>query len=225
MLQKKKTSRDIPRSLLCTSNSGIVGEPVVKEEDDLEQKIMNNMLTNPVEQTSLGIQPSVNASPLINKKKKKSRRGLVQTQFIKVRKKERNKIKFIVSYMMNLMQFIFKLQPRTEQDKLYGMQEMKRYKEIKEKLRREKKRRAMKNLPALLLDEEDDSLADTSLNDSTVDVDDSLINNKFITSSIDELDMWKNQSAKRIDNKNTKKTNKKPETSANVLIEKRFRKW
>ncbi|CAO1404735.1 unnamed protein product [Diamesa serratosioi] len=88
-----------------------------EDEDELEQKILNNMLINPliVEQAS----PSPMLLNMVvdpRKKKKKSRRGLTTMKFIR---------------------------PRTEEDKLYGKAEMRRYREVKEKLRRNKKRRLM----------------------------------------------------------------------------------
>lgn len=85
MLQKKRQSKEIKKN---TVNTGVFSGHNMggaNEEDDLEQKIMNNMLTNPAEQTSLGISSiTVNSSPITTKKKKKSRRGLVQTKFIRV---------------------------------------------------------------------------------------------------------------------------------------------
>ncbi len=166
LLQRKRANKELAAKAAASIRiiGNINNEP---EEDDLEKQIMNNMLTNPAEQatqsilSTLNLSASINASPIVTKKKKKSRRGLASAKFIK---------------------------PRTEEDKLYGIQEMKRYKEIKEKLRREKKRRMLKGLPPPD-DDDEDELNDSGLTDSSVDIDDTIISNKFMTSSIDELDL------------------------------------
>lgn len=82
---------------------------------------------------------------------------------------------------------------------MYGQQETKRYKETKERIRREKRRRASKNLPPASFDEEDESesLTDSSFTDTSADIeDDSFISSKFIT--VDELDMFKNRKVEKI---------------------------
>ncbi|CAO1407176.1 unnamed protein product [Diamesa tonsa] len=96
------------------------------------------------------------------KKKKKSRRGLTTMKFIR---------------------------PRTDEDKLYGKAEMRRYREVKEKLRRDKKRRLMMDAAGIPnLDDEDD---DSFVNDSSADLDDSLASSSdsLTCSIVDELDI------------------------------------
>lgn len=201
LLLKKRANKDLAAKAAANlSVSGTNNEE--PDEDDLEQRIMNNMLTNPAEQAtqpilaSLNLSTPINASPIINKKKKKSRRGLTQSKFIKV-----SFFYFSLRRILFLTETSIIFQPRTEEDKLYGIQEMKRYKEVKEKLRREKKRRMLKGLPPA--DDEDDdedlgNLNDSGLTDSSVDIDDTIINNKFMTSSIDELDMWNKRQQEKI---------------------------
>lgn len=128
MLKKKK-------QLLLSQSTNVPSNDMITEEDDLEKKIMNNMLSNPPDQ-------AIKLSQLPSKKclKKKSRRGLSTMKFIR---------------------------PRTEEDKLYGRTETKRYKEVKEKLRRDKKRRMLLGEQHVDHsgdeDEEDSSLNETSL--------------------------------------------------------------
>ena len=92
MLEKKKLKniQKISMSLEAESAFEALGE------EDLELKIMNNMLSHPVDQpmditqspNALNVSnPSLHVSPdtqTISHKKKKSRRGLVQTKLIKV---------------------------------------------------------------------------------------------------------------------------------------------
>lgn len=165
MLQRKRQllSAQSSKSNIVDAVEGRAGE-VLLDEDELEQKILNNMLINPliVEQAS----PSPMLLSMVvdpRKKKKKSRRGLATMKFIR---------------------------PRTEEDKLYGKAEMRRYREVKEKLRRNKKRRLMMDaagIPPNLDDEDDDSF----VNDSSADLDDSLASSSdsLTCSMVDELDI------------------------------------
>lgn len=165
MLQRKRQllSAQSSKTKIVDAVEGRAGE-VLLDEDDLEQKILNNMLINPliVEQAS----PSPMLLNMVvdpRKKKKKSRRGLATMKFIR---------------------------PRTEEDKLYGKAEMRRYREVKEKLRRDKKRRLMMDaagIPSNLEDDEDDNF----VNDSSVDLDDSLASSSdsLTCSIVDELDI------------------------------------
>jgi len=137
MLKKKK-------QLMQSQSTNLPSNDMITEEDDLEKKIMNNMLSNPPDQ-------AIKLSQLPAKKclKKKSRRGLSTMKFIR---------------------------PRTEEDKLYGRTETKRYKEVKEKLRRDKKRR-------MLLGEQH---AEHSGDD---DEEDSSLNEASLAKIVDELDI------------------------------------
>lgn len=165
MLQRKRQllGAQSSKSKTIEATEGRAGE-VLLDEDDLEQKILNNMLINPliVEQAS----PSPMLLNMVvdpRKKKKKSRRGLATMKFIR---------------------------PRTDEDKLYGKAEMRRYREVKEKLRRDKKRRLMMDaagIPSNLDDEDDDSF----VNDSSADLDDSLASSSdsLTCSMVDELDI------------------------------------
>ena len=92
MLEKKKLKniQKISMSLEAESAFETLGE------EDLELKIMNNMLSHPVDQpmditqspnAPNVVNPALHISPdtqTISHKKKKSRRGLVQTKLIKV---------------------------------------------------------------------------------------------------------------------------------------------
>lgn len=180
MLEKKKLKniQKISMSLEAESFETM-------NEEDLELKIMTNMLSNPVDQP-MDISQSPNALNISNPmhhvspdtqttlhKKKKSRRGLVQTKLIK---------------------------PRTEEDKLYGISKMKHYKEVKEKLRRERRRQASLGKSSdgsrhCTTDED----TDASFNESGTDLDDSLNNSLADKTIVDELDiLTKNQIRRKI---------------------------
>lgn len=121
-------------------------------EEDLEKKIMNNMIQNPIE-TSIKLLPA--------KAKRRSRKGLI-----------------------TMMKFI---RPRTEQDKLYGRSESKRYKEVKEKLRRQKKKRLQQKAEGINNEsdeyDEDDDDEDSILSKKIVDELDILNKSKLIDKS------------------------------------------
>ncbi|KAL7037550.1 hypothetical protein ACKWTF_009270 [Chironomus riparius] len=137
MLKKKK-------QLMQSQSTNLPSNDMITEEEDLEKKIMNNMLSNPPDQ-------AIKLSQLPAKKclKKKSRRGLSTMKFIR---------------------------PRTEEDKLYGRTETKRYKEVKEKLRRDKKRR-------MLLGEQH------AEHSGDEDEEDSSLNEASLAKIVDELDI------------------------------------
>lgn len=131
MLQRKKQLQTVPKLKLPTQT---ISDMPGNEDDELEKKIMNNMISNPLGQSSL--KPSLTE----RKKKKKRRRGLSTMQFIR---------------------------PRTEEDKIYGRTETKRYKEVKEKLRQDKKlRRSLGEAAGNGTDDEDDADLDDATSGS-----------------------------------------------------------
>lgn len=143
LLKRKK--RKFPTTEL--NENSLVTNDLNSIEEDLEKKIMNNMIKNPTE-NSIKLLPT--------KPNKKSRRGLVTM------------VKFI--------------RPRTEQDKLYGRSESRRYKEVKEKLRRQKKKRLQQKAEGIFNDSDDeDDLED----DDDIPINESNLSKKIV----DELDL------------------------------------
>lgn len=169
LLEMMKRKINLPPAP-STSVNPLILQSGDADEDDLESKIMSNMMKNPLDQP-------VKLSQSQKRVKTKKRQGLTTMQFIR---------------------------PRTDADKLYGRNESKRYKEVKEKLR-QKKRRILKG---------EAELNDGSSEDDDISLDESIESRRLV----DEIDIM-DQSEQEGLRKGKKDMEKKGKKSKPVVLD------